>query len=33
MSETTVASTCWAGSYSSGLDGPEPGVNKWLWLG
>ena len=29
-SATTAGSMCWAGSYSAGDDGPEPGKNRWL---
>src|SRR3954452_24139129 len=30
ISATTAGSTCWAGSYSAGLDGPLPAKKRWL---
>jgi hypothetical protein len=30
MSATTAGSTCWAGSYSAGVDWPLPRKNRWL---
>ena len=33
MPETTAGSTCCAGSYSAGEEGPSPGKNRWLSAG
>src|SRR5262249_29182213 len=30
MPSMTWGSVCWAGSYSSGVEGPEPGKKRWL---